>query len=726
MTQRGNILSWAGAGIDASSTGGPVSIDAAGGIDAHLDAIRAISLGDDNVATVTVTNDGNLVSHHGSGIVASSTREGVTVTNTGTITADQDGISAVSTGNTNTSGVTVAQTGAITVAKGSGILALATGADVSVTQSGDITGGKFGIHATSQSGTATAEIGAGSVLSGTSLAGVYLNSITGSTLTNRGEISSQHGLAFEIDGPGAGIVDNFGTIRGNFAFDTGTGIFNNKQGATYIAGTAMDFAGGGTFTNAGLVSLTADPALQNTFLSGDYAQAATGKLLADIRFADTSSDRLVVSGTASLAGKLGIAFDSYDGGLIKDFTLLTAAGGLTLDNVQFANVALKGVIVAENGTDAVLKIAGIDFTPDNLNRSRRATSSYVESVFNAGTPPALKPLFTELLNIDDIDAYDDAFAQLAPEQYAQEIASSYGANLGFTNRLLSCRVADGANRFKAEGDCDWAGARGTMFQQDQTADTDAFNQTFATLEAGAQRRLDANWRLGAAVGLTNSQLAASNGSSVIGTQGQAGMVVKYDADALLLAAALTGGYGVHHTDRRVVIGGIDDTLAGDAPIAYLSARFHTAYTVDLGAAYIKPLFNLDLTATRFGGLTETGGLTALTIDPGLQLAASFNPAIEIGGEIDAGNGTLIRPFAQLGLEATLASDLSLAARFSGVDPSVGSFAIGQPASEPMVKISLGADMLTSDAATVRAYYDGAFGAHSRKNGVGLKLGGTLR
>jgi hypothetical protein len=778
VKQRGNILSWAGAGIDASSTGGPVTIDAVGGIDADLDAIRAASEGDDHVATVAVTNDGSLVSHHGSGIVASSTREGVTVTNNGSITADLngisavgtgntgtsgvtvqqtgnitvakgsgivassagegvtvtnngsiiadvDGISAVSTGNTGTSGVTVQQTGNITVAKGSGILALATGADVTVTQSGNITGGEFGIHATSQSRTATADIGAGSVISGSSDAGVYLSSITGATLTNHGDISSKYGLAFKIDGPGAGVVDNYGTISGNFAFDAGEGSFNNMHGATYKAGTAMDFAGGGVFNNGGLLSLTADPALQNTFLSGDYVQGSTGKLLADIRFSDKSSDRLVVSGTASLAGKVGIAFDSFDGGLVKDFTLLTASEGLTLGDVKFANIAVKGVVVAENGTDAVLKISGVDFTPDNLNRSRRSAGSYVENVFNAGMPSALKPLFTELLNIDDIDAYDAAFAQLSPDQYSDEVISSYGANLSFANRMLSCRVADGPNRFKAEGDCDWAGARGSVFQQDRTADSDAFNQTFATLEAGAQRRLDATWRLGGSIALTNSQLAAANGSTVSGTQGQAGMVVKYDTDALLLAAALTGGYGVNHNTRNVDIGMISDTLEGDAPVAYLSARVHTAYTVDLGAAYIKPLFNLDLTATRFGGVTETGGATALTIDPGLQYAAHFNPAIEIGGEFVAGDGTLIRPFAQVGLEASLASDLDLAAHFSGVDPSVGSFAIHQATGEPVAKLLLGADILTSDDATVRAYYEGAFGAHSRKNGVGLKMSGTF-
>ncbi len=203
------------------------------------------------------------------------------------------------------------------------------------------------------------------------------------------------------------------------------------------------------------------------------------------------------------------------------------------------------------------------------------------------------------------------------------------------------------------------------------------------------------------------------------------MVVKYDADALLFASTLTGGFGIHTNERNVSIGGIDDTLVGDAPIAYLSARLHGAYTFDMGAAYIKPLFNLDLTATHFGGVTETGGATALSIDAGTQYVATLNPAIEFGGEFADSSGKLLRPFVQVGIEASISSDLALNARFSGVDPSIGSFIVTQPGIEPQAKVSLGADVLTTDSATIRVYYDGSISASSRKNGLGLKISGTM-
>lgn len=724
----GGVISYSGAGIDASSTGGAITIVTAG-VEAELDAIRAASLGGDNVSKVSVTNSGGaIVSHKGSGIVASSAREGVTVINSADLTAELDGIFAASTGNSQTSNVTVEQTGDIAAAKGVGIRIEAL-VDGVVTLDGDITGGSYGIHATSLQGAIEASIDEGSTVSGASAVGAYLTSETYATLTNRGDLSSASSIAFGFAGAGSGLVDNYGTISGNFVFEEGAGTFNNYAGATYNAGTAMNFLGGGTLYNSGLVSLTtglADSALEDSFLTGNYSQSSAGTLRSDIRFSDNASDRLVVSGAAVLDGTITVNVSDLDGGILKDFMLLTAAGGLTLGDVVLSNPTLYGVVVAENGTDAILRIEDIDFGPQGISEAVMPTGAYVEEVFKVGAPEELKPLFAEFLSTPDLASYEQALAQLTPEQYGQEMLSTYGYGLNFSNRMLSCRVADGDNRFKAEGDCDWFGTRASVLEQDATDDMTAFEQTFATLEAGTQRRLDDTWRLGAAIGLTKASTASADGSSVEATQGQAGVVVKYDADALLLASTLTGGYGIHQHERNVSIGGIDDTLVGDAPIAYLSARFHGAYTFDMGAAYIKPLFNLDLTATHFGGVTETGGATALTVEAGTQYVATLNPAIEFGGEYADSSGKLIRPFVQIGLEASITSDLELAAYFSGVDPSIGNFIVTQPGIEPQAKVSLGADVLTTDNATVRVYYDGSISASSRKNGVGLKISGTMQ
>lgn len=728
VTQTGSLLSWKGKGIDASSAGGPVTIVTKVGVSADLDAIVAQSFNGPNVGIVSVSNSGgDIVSYKGTGIIASAASDGVTVDNTGAIVADTGGIWAQSLGTTGTSIVTVTQTGNVTVAKGSGIFAKSS-QGTGVTLDGNITGGTYGINATSLAGAVTVSVAQGNVISGSSDAGVYLDAATTALLTNRGDISSD-GLSVSFGGTGTGTVDNYGTISGDFAFNGGAGTFNNYLGATYNADTAMTFANGGTFYNSGTLSLTGgtpQSAIQTTTLTGNLSQSSTGKLYTDVHLGDDTADRLAVSGTASLAGALTLNLTGdIDAGLLGSFNFVSAAGGVTFDGLSISNPTLHGVITADNGIDGIVRIAGIDFNPTGITTAVVPTSTYVQSVFEAGVPEELKPLLLALANTEDMPAYEAALSQLSPDEYSQEIQNSYGYNLSFSNRLLSCRVADGPNRFKAEGDCDWFGVRGSVLEQDATDQQTAFEQTFATLEAGSQRRIDDTWRLGGAIALTNAVTSAADGSETKATQGQAGVVVKYDIDALLLASTLTAGYGIHDNERHVAIGNFDDTLTGEAALAYLSTRIHAAYTVDLGATYIKPLFNLDLTATHFGGVTETGGGAALTVDAGTQYAATFNPAIEVGGELVDTNGNLIRPYVQVGLEGSLTSDLQLAARFSGVDPSLGTFTIGQPGNEPVAKVSIGADILTQDSTTIRLYYDGAFGATSRKNGLGMKLSSTF-
>ncbi|HVZ13314.1 MAG TPA: autotransporter outer membrane beta-barrel domain-containing protein, partial [Bauldia sp.] len=442
----------------------------------------------------------------------------------------------------------------------------------------------------------------------------------------------------------------------------------------------------------------------------------------DIRFSDNWSDRLVVSGTADLAGlvSVNVSGDLFDG-IDKDFKILTAAGGLTLGDVGLSNPTLRGTISRQNDTDAILSITDIDFDPAGLDEAAAPLAGYLDDIFKEGVPDDLQPLMGALLSIPDIDTYKEAITQIEPEEYAQDLANSYGYGIDFTNRLLSCRVANGPNRFKAEGDCDWVGARISNAEQDATDSMSAYNQTLSSFEAGIQRRAEGPWRVGAGMGFTNSAATAADGSTVQDTQGQAGVVLKYDADAWLLAAALTGGFGNHHTERGITIGNVDQTLIGDAPVAYASTRLNAAYTFDFGSTYIKPLVNVDLTASYFGGVTETGGSGALTIDPAMEYEASFNPAIEIGGEFGDGHGNLIRPYAQVGVQASVMSESDLTARFVAVDPDLGGFAVPTPTNEPALKLSLGADVLTKTNDTLRLFYDGAFSASSRKNSVGLKV-----
>lgn len=173
VTTSGTITSWNAGGINASSAYNTVAVNSSSTITSETDAIHANSSGDANGGTVSVQQTGDITSYTGTGIFAQSAYHDVQVTGQGAITAGQDGIFAKSTGTAADADVTVNQTGAITSYNATGITAQSAWGNVSVTDTGDIVAETDGIRALSstqdvlkgvqvtQSGTITAYDGYG-------------------------------------------------------------------------------------------------------------------------------------------------------------------------------------------------------------------------------------------------------------------------------------------------------------------------------------------------------------------------------------------------------------------------------------------------------------------------------------------------------------------------------------------------------------------------------------
>ncbi|WP_159082381.1 autotransporter outer membrane beta-barrel domain-containing protein [Paragemmobacter aquarius] len=133
------LTSWNEAGIVVSSAYGAVSVDSKSNITANKDGINAISSGSLSDGSVTVTQSGDIRSDNGKGIYASSTYHAATVTSTGDIQSNQTGIYVKTTGRDDANAdATVNQTGDITSDNGNGIYAESIYHGVDVVSSGAI------------------------------------------------------------------------------------------------------------------------------------------------------------------------------------------------------------------------------------------------------------------------------------------------------------------------------------------------------------------------------------------------------------------------------------------------------------------------------------------------------------------------------------------------------------------------------------------------------------
>jgi uncharacterized protein with beta-barrel porin domain len=572
VSSTGNISTALATGIYALNSGsGPVTVNSTGNLTTGGTGIRANGAGNGSAATI-VTSTGNITTTSNSafGIYASSLAGtgAVSVTSSGNITTAGD----------NANGVFGSSSGAVTV--------ISTG---NITTAGN---GSFGIYAGSNGGPIAVTINSGTVSGGSGIgAGVGLIGGTDNTLTNMGTVMALSGLAIQGD-TGNNTVNNFGTVTGNVTLGTGTNAFNNMAGGFFNAGATVQLGAGNVLTNAGTISPGGTGVVQTTTLTGNLVQTATGRLVTDIGIAGNTSDRINVSGTASLAGGVRILVSNVTLAPWQQ-TVLSAAGGATNSGLALlASPALEAQLIFPNATDVVVKSTGVNFAVPGLGANQTALGNALNGVAQAsGIGGAV---FNLLLNTTSLPGYNLALTQLSGETATGSQQTTFGAMNGFMG-VMTDPFANG------RGDGGTAGASApTGYASTQTtgAARDAYamftkappavvplEQRWSVWAAGfgGSQSTDGNAAMGSsnttssiagtAVGadyrfspftIAGFALAGGGTSFNVGGSGggrsdlfQAGAYFRHDAGAAYISGALAYGWQDITTNRTVTIAGTD-------------------------------------------------------------------------------------------------------------------------------------------------------------------------
>jgi outer membrane autotransporter protein len=518
-----------------------------------------------------------------------------------------------------------------------------------------------------------------------------------------------------------GSVDNSGTITGNVDLGAGANAFNNRAGGVFNPGTTVALGAGNTLTNQGTLAPGGSGTIQTTALTGDLVQSGTGTLAVDLDLAGATADRLNVSGSANLAGTVGVSVTTLPGALTQQFTILSATGGTTNNGLGLsASPALNAALSFPNANDVVLGIT-VDFSTSGLNANQTAIAQYMDASLAAGAG-AVGPVLLGLLNTAGLEAYRAALDQLSPEVYSDTQITALYAALAFAGNLLSCRVngSDTASIIR-EGQCLWAGASARFLDSGTTFEQIGFDEAAGLFAAGAQVALDPVWRLGFGVGYQSSWLEEATGATSDGEMAQAGVAVKYNAGPLLVAGELNGGRGWYDTTRPMAFGGFTGTSRGDQEIGILNGGVRTAYVLGSPRLYFKPIIDAAATQLDLGDLAETGGGAAnLAVQSSHQTIYTISPALEMGTEWWLANGTLIRPFLRAGASWYGGDNLALSASFLSAPAGVSPFTIHTQLDDVMGLVGAGFEMINSEDTALRLTYDGQLGDTTQIHSVGLK------
>lgn len=318
-------------GIDArlgsfgSPVDGSITITSTGNVTGDRDGINADTFGNGDI---TVTSTGNITTGTGYGIDASHEGEGdTTVTSTGDIDADNDGINAF---NRNSGSVYVTSNGNITARTDIGIDASAGSGELArVTSTGNITANDEGIEASARLNVTVSSTGniVSTTEDGIEAETSQLVGTTGTTsVTSVGNITAEEdGITAEAE-KGTVVVNSTGDITAN----TGSGVqsivgTSGSSTVTLISGTVQ----GGTSGSG--VSLEGVSGTMSTLNNGATLSAQSGLAVSGQDGDDTVNNTGTMTGNVTLGAGTN-AFNNQSGGTFNSGSTVTLGTGNTLTN----------------------------------------------------------------------------------------------------------------------------------------------------------------------------------------------------------------------------------------------------------------------------------------------------------------------------------------------------------------------------------------------------------
>ncbi|WP_312814001.1 autotransporter outer membrane beta-barrel domain-containing protein [Brevundimonas sp.] len=600
--------------------------------------------------------------------------------------------------------------------------------------------------------------------------GIQLLGGADNLVTTNTSLSAVSGMAILGEAGNDRIVNN-GLVFGNIDLSGGDNRFLNSAGATFltferiilrdstlsrmatgaVSGQAVPAAGGeATFTNEGLLRLglegTAWPldlAAGETFgdldglveaknnvyygarvistveLDGHFVQSTTGKSLFDVAFGPYASDRLNITGNASVSGEIGVNLLWLENA--GPLTLFATGGEGSVGDYNIAstlalNYSLKG------DSQGVHLIVDSDFGLARMRPNERRLGGHMDSALQEGGANGIGRLMAALGNMvsGQEDLYQSIFNELNPEGHVASMQTQYFGATAFADQMFGC----GLTRETALDRCLWGVGSTSAIDQEATGEYFGATSRVFNARVGMEQRLNADWTLSVSGGY-NSLARQTVDRGRMNTQGDGfdlGIGAHRSwAQGTDLRLTATGGWQWLESQRY---GYVFDTMhaksKGENGYAQLGAEL--GHTIRSGHFYMRPAVQVLGTALRSGAFEENGwqGLGARVLSD-TQYIGSIEPKVTTGVNFDPAEGVNASFALTAGRVHRSEDGIYLPIQFIGAAESSDPAQITTPLDRAAWNLGFDARVQTDAGVTFEAGYEGQLGKvtdiHSAKVSV---------
>ncbi|MGB3432102.1 autotransporter-associated beta strand repeat-containing protein [Achromobacter sp.] len=623
--------------------------------------------------------------------------------------------------------------------------------------------------------------GAGSL----TLAGA--NTFTGNTTINAGR------LVASVANLGSGVITNNAALELNQASDatlaqaiSGNGsLTKTGSGRLTLTGDSSAFAGS-TQLNAGALALHAGAALGGNLtvasgasLSGSGAIGSTtlanGSVIApgstgpsghaygaltvngDLTFlagssyqvhadpASNTSDRIAVTGTASLAG--GVLHVGPEAGFdaAKAYTILTANAVNGTFNTVSSNYAYLNPSLSYGAQQVKLQLERKQTAPSTpIAFADAASTSNQRSVANAlDSLPSGSALHKYILTLPE-GAPPEVFNSLSGEAHASVVSSLQGSSssprtlpLQRLRTNLNAGMSPGAPTAQAGGPLPasalpssnaqpaWAELVGNWQTQKENGNAAQARQHTGGLFIGADHEVGhSGWRLGAAVGYTDSKISVDDRSSQADVSGYSATL--YGGKSFAVGAGklnfLAGAAYTWHdvnTKRYATVASTQEKLTADYGANTTQLFTELGYSMPLtDSTRIEPFVGFAWSDLRTRGFSESGGSAALNGHSSSDKQTSSTLGLRTQTDFTVGRAEARlhamagwrHAFGGLTAETTMAFEGSQAFTVAGT-----------PIARNAALAELGAEVAVSRDTTLALTYNGQYGGGNREHAGSLNV-----
>ena len=454
-------------------------------------------------------------------------------------------------------------------------------------------------------------------------------------------------------------------------------------------------------------------------LDGHFEQTAAGHLAFDVAFGPYASDRVDVTGTATMAGTGDVILTWLE--TDAPVTLFATAGGGFDNGLEITDTLAVDFSINADAAGVHLLI-DTDFGLPSLNRNGRALGGHMDSAIQAGGSAGIGRLMAFLGNMQqsELELYEAVFAELNPEPHLAALQGQLASANAMSGDLFNC----GSVVSSADDQCVWSRLEQSSRDRTSSFENLGVDSGSPRFSGGFQQPLGHDWSVALAIAYEqiNETLIDGGRAKSDGQGFTAGIgLERHNADGHYYGASVSGGWSWLETARSVSV--FEPGLGLSEPqTGHVRLDAHVGNVFRTGSVFANPSVGLGLTALRHDGLRETGldGLGVQVIRD-TQLIASLNPVLRVGHvfhEGETGQGTVS---LTMGARVSSRDRMVLPIRFTGANPAADPAIIGTVLDQVVYQLGADFNIVGNDRISVNFGYGAEFGEETENHRAGFEL-----